>query len=231
MLASPNSYPDHLNTPRLVADANQQTVWKWDQQEPFGVNVPDENPSGLGAFDLPLRLPGQYFDKETNNHYNYFRGYDPSLGRYVESDPIGLRAGLNTYAYVGGAPLNYVDSLGLDRCNCIALSGVRPSTTKSGVRMQKICTYDCTCTFTACNQEVTRTISDFKYDHGTSDVATCFGQTNMNRGATFNYFSFSPDHIGDRYFNPKTPDREFMDNLMNQMRSSQPCCKSDQGSR
>jgi RHS repeat-associated protein len=77
------------------------TVWRWDQQEPFGVNVPDENPGGLGAFELPLRLPGQYFDKETNLHYNYFRGYDPAIGRYSESDPIGLRGGLNTYVYVG----------------------------------------------------------------------------------------------------------------------------------
>ena len=50
---------DHLDTPRLVADAAGTTVWKWDQQEPFGDNVANENPSGLGAFDLPLRLPGQ----------------------------------------------------------------------------------------------------------------------------------------------------------------------------
>jgi len=56
-------------------------VWRWDQQEPFGVNPPDENPSGLGAFDLPLRLPGQYFDKETNLHYNHFRDYDPAVDR------------------------------------------------------------------------------------------------------------------------------------------------------
>jgi RHS repeat-associated protein len=73
-------------------------VWRWDQQEPFGVSVPDENPSGLGVFDLPLRLPGQYFDKETNLSYNYFRYYDPAVGRYIQSDPIGLVAGLNTYA-------------------------------------------------------------------------------------------------------------------------------------
>ena len=58
-------------------------MWRWDQQEPFGVNVPDENPSGLGAFNLPLRLPGQYFDKETNLHYNYHRDYDPQIGRYI----------------------------------------------------------------------------------------------------------------------------------------------------
>lgn len=74
---------DHLNTPRLVADAAGTTVWKWEQQEPFGNNVPDENPSGLGIFDLPLRLPGQYFDKETNLHYNARRDYDSSTGRYV----------------------------------------------------------------------------------------------------------------------------------------------------
>ena len=104
---------DHLNTPRLVADAAGTTVWKWDQQEPFGSNPADENPSGFGAFDLPLRLPGQYFDRETNLHYNYFREYDPGIGRYGRSDPIGLQGGLNTYAYVANAPLSAVDPLGL----------------------------------------------------------------------------------------------------------------------
>jgi RHS repeat-associated protein len=39
-------------------------------------------------------LPGQYYDVETGKHYNYFRDYDPSIGLYVESDPIGLRGGL-----------------------------------------------------------------------------------------------------------------------------------------
>ena len=84
-------------------------MWRWDQQEPFGNNVPDENPSGLGVFELPLRLPGQYFDKETNLHYNYFRDYDSGIGRYVQSDPIGIYGGLNTYAYVNGKPLTYAD--------------------------------------------------------------------------------------------------------------------------
>ncbi len=104
---------DHLNTPRLVANQSGQTVWRWDQQEPFGINVPDENPSGLGAFEFPLRFPGQYADKETNLHYNYFRDYDPSLGRYDESDPIGLRGGINTYAYADGRPLTKIDPSGL----------------------------------------------------------------------------------------------------------------------
>lgn len=53
------------------------------------------------------------FDKETNTHYNYFRDYDPGTGRYVQSDPIGLRGGINTYSYARSSPLLFVDSLGL----------------------------------------------------------------------------------------------------------------------
>jgi RHS repeat-associated protein len=106
-------HTDHLNTPRLIADEQQRTVWRWDNTDPFGGNPPDENPSGLGAFDLPLRLPGQYFDEETNLHYNYFRDYDAGIGRYMQSDPIGLAGGLNTYAYVAGNPLRTTDERGL----------------------------------------------------------------------------------------------------------------------
>jgi RHS repeat-associated protein len=105
---------DHLNTPRLVADDQQRTVWRWDQQEPFGGNVPDENPSGVGLFELPLRLPGQFHDKETGLYYNAARDYDPSGGRYIESDPVGLRAGLSTYAYGLSSPLVEIDPFGLD---------------------------------------------------------------------------------------------------------------------
>jgi RHS repeat-associated protein len=104
---------DHLNTPRLVADAAGTTVWKWDQQEPFGVNVADEDPdSNSMAFEFPLRFPGQYADKETNLRYNHFRDYDQRIGRYGESDPIGLNGGLNTYAYVGSQPLRFTDATG-----------------------------------------------------------------------------------------------------------------------
>jgi RHS repeat-associated protein len=90
-------------------------VWRWDQGEPFGNNPADEDPDGNTiAFDLPLRLPGQRYDAETGLHYNYYRNYDPSVGRYGESDPIGLRAGLNTYAYVLSMPLSNEDPLGLE---------------------------------------------------------------------------------------------------------------------
>jgi RHS repeat-associated protein len=114
------SHADHLNTPRLVADATGTTVWRWDQAEPFGNNPADEDPDGDSiAFDLPLRLPGQRYDAETGLHYNYFRDYDPSLGRFGESDPIGLDGGLNTYAYVYGRPLKLFDKRGLDPMTCM----------------------------------------------------------------------------------------------------------------
>ena len=102
-------HADHLNTPRVITNQTSQVVWRWDQTDPFGGNVPNENPSGLGTFTCNLRLPGQYFDKESNTHYNYFRDYDPGIGRYIQSDPIGLDGGINTYTYAYDNPISFSD--------------------------------------------------------------------------------------------------------------------------
>jgi RHS repeat-associated protein len=121
-------HTDHLNTPRAVYDANQQLRWQWDQIEPFGLNLPHENPLSHGAFDFPLRFPGQYADEETNLFYNYFRDYDSSAGRYTRSDPLGLVGGLNTFAYVGSNSLSYVDPWGLAKvCQGIAAAAFNPA--------------------------------------------------------------------------------------------------------
>ncbi len=108
-------HADHLNTPRRVTRPVDDTiVWRWDSV-PFGATVADEDPDGnLTAFTYNLRFPGQYYDLETGLHYNYFRTYDPGTGRYLESDPIGLKGGLNTYAYVNSNPLSLIDPYGLN---------------------------------------------------------------------------------------------------------------------
>jgi RHS repeat-associated protein len=87
-------------------------VWRWDT-DPFGTAAPNENPSGLGTFPYNLRFPGQYYDAETGLNQNWNRDYDPIVGRYLESDPIGLAAGVDTYTYVRAKAVNRIDKTGL----------------------------------------------------------------------------------------------------------------------
>jgi RHS repeat-associated protein len=69
-------------------------------------------------------LPGQYYLPETGLYYNYYRTYDPQTGRYLESDPVGLRAGVNTYAYVRANPISRSDRFGLDDSICMFNPGM-----------------------------------------------------------------------------------------------------------
>jgi RHS repeat-associated protein len=105
-------HADHLGTPQAGTDNTRNVAWRM-KHVAFGrAAQSDSNTSGHGM-GLNLRLPGQYFDEETQWHYNYMRDYDPDLGRYVQSDPIGLAGGLNTYAYASNNPLSYIDPNGL----------------------------------------------------------------------------------------------------------------------
>jgi RHS repeat-associated protein len=89
-----------------MTDANQNVVWDGGGSDPFMM-------SPLPTTAMGLRFPGQYYDSETGLHYNYFRDYDPGIGRYTESDLIGLEGGVNTYAYTNDNPTLFADPFGL----------------------------------------------------------------------------------------------------------------------
>ncbi len=100
-------HTDHLGRPESVTNTAKTIVWQASNHA-FDRTVTLDSIGGLN-----LGFPGQYHDAETGNWYNHHRTYNPRTGRYLESDPIGLAGGLNTYSYVGGNPVSWVDSLGL----------------------------------------------------------------------------------------------------------------------
>ena len=98
---------DHLGTPQKMTDSTGTVVWAADYK-PFG-----EATISMNTITNNLRFPGQYFDAETGLNYNYFRDYNPRLGRYIEADPIGLNGGINKYLYVFNNSLRNQDPSGL----------------------------------------------------------------------------------------------------------------------
>ncbi len=108
--------PDHLGTPRVAVDPSRDVVmWEWSSKgEVFGNQIPNVDPDGDGAaFEFALRFPGQQATAASGLSYNYFREYEPVVGRYSQSDPIGLRGGPTSYGYAGLSPVSKVDPLGL----------------------------------------------------------------------------------------------------------------------
>ena len=101
-------YADHLGAPRIITDQTDKVVWKW-IHDPYGNGDPKQP---TGSFVYNLRFPGQYYDSETGLSYNMARYYDQKVGRYIQSDPIGLRGGINPYNYVRSNPVSLIDPSG-----------------------------------------------------------------------------------------------------------------------
>lgn len=106
-------HTDHLGRPEIVQDGAGTVRWQA-RNGVFDRQVVLDQVKGLN-----IGFPGQFHDLETELYYNYFRYYDSSTGRYIQSDPLGLAAGTNTFSYVRGNPISRYDPFGLkDTCTC-----------------------------------------------------------------------------------------------------------------
>jgi RHS repeat-associated protein len=111
-------HSDHLQTPTVLSNSQGTTVWSM-QHVAYGQAWINRDPDVDGiAVEFNLRFPWQYYEQETGLNYNYFRDYDPAIGRYIQSDPIGLAGGMNVYGYVENNPLVYFDFYGLAAATC-----------------------------------------------------------------------------------------------------------------
>ncbi|MET3120322.1 RHS repeat-associated protein [Undibacterium sp. GrIS 1.8] len=125
-------HTDDRGLPLAVTDKNQQVVWRGDfdafgNQRALTMQQAAANDSAFTMmtaaqaadssepdhFEMNLRIAGQYADQETGLFYNIHRYYDPSRGRYITPDPLGLTSGVESYAYVGSNPMGEIDPLGL----------------------------------------------------------------------------------------------------------------------
>ncbi|MGH1372134.1 MAG: RHS repeat-associated core domain-containing protein [Cellvibrionaceae bacterium] len=116
---------DHLGTPQEITNSQGDIVWQA-QYKAYGQLV---GFSKQPEISNPLRFQGQYFDSESGLHYNRHRYYDPSVGRFVHQDPVGLLGGTNNYQYAPN-PVGWVDPFGLKCKEIITYRGdTRPPET------------------------------------------------------------------------------------------------------
>jgi RHS repeat-associated protein len=102
-------FTNQIGVPTRIEDDDSHVVW-FARIDPYGqVHV-----SPASTMEMPLRFPGHYHDSETGLHDNRFRTYSPELGRYLQSDPLGIDGGINLYSY-SESPLVEVDLDGLKR--------------------------------------------------------------------------------------------------------------------
>ncbi|MED0056524.1 RHS repeat-associated core domain-containing protein, partial [Escherichia marmotae] len=104
-------HTDVNGAPEEMTDSDGKIVWETGYQV-WGNTIQEKD---HGRVEQNLRYQGQYLDRETGLHYNLHRYYDPDVGRFIVTDPIGLNGGINLYAYAPN-PLSWIDPLGLKSC-------------------------------------------------------------------------------------------------------------------
>ncbi|WP_228064786.1 RHS repeat-associated core domain-containing protein [Muribacter muris] len=99
---------DQIGIPRELTNEKGELCW-YASYKGWGELQGEHNLKGIHQ---PLRLQNQYADKETGLHYNFFRYYEPTVGRFINQDPIGLAGGENLYRFESTVQ-NQIDPLGL----------------------------------------------------------------------------------------------------------------------
>ena len=103
----------HLGQPLRIMAGDGAVLWAG-EMDPFGRYYDTVHGAPHTASPLHLRLPGQWVEPGTGLYQNWHRDYDPSLGRYLQADPIGLAGGQSMYGYAYQNPMRFVDPEGLD---------------------------------------------------------------------------------------------------------------------
>ena len=97
---------DHIGRPVFATNSSGVKFWTAAYLPFGGVRVSTGTPEAA-------RFPGQWFQSETGFHQNWMRDYDPSAGRYMQADPLGLIDGASVYGYAGQNPGRFFDATGL----------------------------------------------------------------------------------------------------------------------
>ena len=117
-----------------MTDSQGKLLWKG-RYDAWGQLIHDSNRHAQRSTHQPFRLQNQYFDQETGLHYNFLRYYEPTLGRFITQDPIGLMGGMNLYRFEGTVQ-NQVDPLGLNS-DWHCFMGVTPDLVERGIAQTK----------------------------------------------------------------------------------------------
>jgi len=172
---------DHLGTPQKMTDSSGTVVWAADYK-PFG-----EATVTVSTITNNLRFPGQYFDAETGLNYNYFRDYNPMIGRFLQADPLGIQEGVNhLFSYTANNPINYEDPDGLCPGRLDLTDGNRYTMGRPS---------------RANNYQYQRLTRESRVGRLTSSSGDCNCQ---NRTLTCNYDIFESWHTRTRSYNRRT---------------------------